>query len=235
MARASGGPNGRPSTAPSPGTMRAFKVVAAAVVLSLMALVVWAVWVAGRPASAPPAPSFDRFRDPWASAMAKAGVDATFPAGPVGLADLVPSGRTPFDATFTAQEISALLNVYRHSEAVPGQSVVVDSVAVTFPSDDTARLAGVILADGSRYSAVASGPVRYVGGSITSTGLTALTVEGFAVGDSRRTQASEAMLDYFNAYLDAAPGLSVESARIVDGALLVTGFAPASITNPPAP
>ncbi|MDZ4169674.1 MAG: hypothetical protein U1E26_08465 [Coriobacteriia bacterium] len=215
--------------------MRVFKIVTALVVLALVVLVGWALWVGTRQDAAPPAPSFDRFRSPWESAMAKAGVEATFPAGPAKLTELIPSGRRAFEATFTAQEISALLNVYRHSEDVAGADVQVDAVGVTFSSPAQVELAGSILTGGSRYTAVAKGPARYAGRRITSTGLSALTVEGFAVGGQRRDQAGAALVEYFNAYLDAAPGLSVGSAEIVDGGVVVTGFAPASIQNPSSP
>jgi hypothetical protein len=40
------------------------------------------------------------------------------------------------------------------------------------------------------------------------------------------------LVQYFNAYLGAAPGLSIEAATIEGGAVSVRGFAPVSLANP---
>ncbi len=44
--------------------------------------------------------------------------------------------------------------------------------------------------------------------------------------------AGDALIDYFNAYLAAAPGLTIESASIGADGVSVTGTAPDSITFP---
>lgn len=181
---------------------------------------------------APPAPSFDRFKPAWSSAMEKAGVEATFPVGPVSLVDLTASGRRPFEATFSAEEVTALLNVYRFEPDTGGQDIAIDSVVVEFPSSGQAGLTADVVLDGSGYSAVAEGPVSYAAGRIVIDGLSALTVEGFSVGGDRRVQAEQALVQYFNGYLAGAPGLSIEAATVEDGAVSVRGFAPTSLANP---
>lgn len=226
----------RPASAstggPSPRALRNFKIIAASVVVALLAVVVWAVSVGTRPAPPRVEPRFDRFESAWSSAMAKAGVEATFPIGPVELTRLTPSGRRAFDATFTADEVAALLSVYPYIRELSGEEVSVDSVGLTLRPHGEFSLEAAIVTGGTRYQAVARGSAAYEAGRIVSQGLSALTVEGFNIGGTRRQQASAALVDYFNAYLAAAPGLTVESAEVVDGAVAVDGFAPVSLRNP---
>lgn len=222
----------RSSASPSPRAMRVFKLTAGLVSVGLLGLVVWAVWMGTRPTTAPPPPPFERFRPAWSSAMARAGVEATFPDAPVELAELTPGGRRAFEATFTAEEITALLNVYRHKDRISGSDVVVDSVAVSFPSAGHVRLSGAIVSGGSRYYIAAEGTASYNAGRIESVGLSKFEAEGFDIGGARKRQAERALVQYFNAFLDAAPGLTIERAAILDGALAVEGFAPVSLANP---
>jgi hypothetical protein len=218
---------------PSPRQMRAFKVIALLVALFFIGLVAWALWTASRPSSAPPTPPFDRFEAGWTSAMAKAGVEATFPAGPVRLENVQHSGRRPFEATFTAEEISALLGVYRYETTISGTEVALRSARASFPSAGTVELNGTLLTGGSAYQAQASAPITYSSGEIRTTGLTSLVVEGFTIGGDRRRQAQDALLEYFNRYLDAAPGLAVDSAEAIEGGVRVVGFAPTKVVHLP--
>ena len=164
--------------------------------------------------------------------MAKAGVEATFPAGPVDLTQVSPSGSEPFEATFTAEEITALLNVYRYEADLSGQSVSFTRAQAAFPKPGVGALAGTLSAQGSNYSAEIAGPVTYAATGIDSPGATSLKVEGFNVGGARRRQASDAVIAYLNLYLRAAPGLTIEDARIVADGVYVKGSAPTRLEHP---
>jgi len=207
-------------------------VVALVALAALIALVVWAVGVSNRPAPRAEPPRFDRFERAWSSAMAKAGVEATFPAGPVEVTTVVATGRVPFEATFTAEEMTALVNVYPFTTDIAGQTISLGNPEVGFPAAGVGTLAGSLETGGSRYDAVITAPVTWGLSGIESPGATELTVEGFSVGGDRRRQATTALIEYLNAYVVAAPGLSVDGAEIVDGGVRVSGFAPASIEHP---
>jgi hypothetical protein len=207
-------------------------LVAAAVIAGLTALVVWAVRVSHTAPPVAEAPAFTRFKPAWASAMAKAGVEATFPVAAVDLTQVIARGRVPFEATFTAEEVTALLNVYRYRADLAGQQVSFLEPVVAFPEAGTGSLGGRLQAADSVYSASITGPVVYTATGIDSSGATELTVEGFSVGGERRAQATDAVIAYLNLYVHDAPGLTVESAQIVDGGLHVKGSAPARLEHP---
>jgi len=203
------------------------------IVAGLAGLIAWATTVSNRPAPAVrKGPGFERFEPGWTSAMAKAGVEATFPPAPVELTEVVPTGRQPFEATFTAEEITALLNVYTYDSDLAGQGASLSEAAASFPAPGVGALRGALSASGSTYEAAIEGPVEYSAKGIDSPGATSLTVEGFNVGGERRQQASDAVVAYLNMYLRAAPGLTVESAEIVEGGLRVKGAAPARLEHP---
>jgi hypothetical protein len=164
--------------------------------------------------------------------MAKAGVEATFPAGPVDITQVSPSGSVPFEATFTAEEITALLNVYRYQADLTGQSVSFTRASAAFPRPGVGALSGTLSAGGSNYSAEIEGPVTYTATGIDSPGATSLKVEGFNVGGERRRQASDAVISYLNLYVRAAPGLTIEDARVVADGVYVKGSAPALLEHP---
>jgi len=208
-------------------------VVVLLAVAGIVGLIVWAVVTSDRAAPVShPEPSFESYEPGWTSAMAKAGVEATFPGGPVELTEVRPTGRRPFEATFTAEEITALLNVYRFEADLGGQSVSISDATAEFPAPGVGALSGTLSAGGSTYSAAIEGPLVHTAKGIDSPGATSLTVEGFGVGGERRRQATEAMVAYLNRYLMAAPGLTVQSARILEGGLQVSGTAPASLEHP---
>jgi hypothetical protein len=223
-----------PPTAQPAVSRRAVWVLGAVGVVfavGMIVLVVWAISSRGEPTAAP-APSFDRFRSDWSSAMRKAGVEATFPAGPVEITEVRGTGRTPFEAEFTADEISALLNVYLYRIEEGGQEVALSDVSVAFPSQGVGSIEARLVYDGAPYDAFASAPLTYSAKGISSPGLTSLNVEGFSVGGARRKQAGDALLGYLNSYLNAAPGLTVQQAQIVPGGLEVKGTAPAQLEHP---
>jgi hypothetical protein len=218
----------------SPGLSNRATWVILAVVFVVLAgvvgLIVWAVSSSG--SASAPRPGFERFEPAWQSAMAKASVEATFPAGPVDLTQVRATGSQPFEATFTAEEISALVSVYRFEMTVSGEKVALGDAEIGFPEDGIGELDAELYARGSRYRAKATAPVTYVDGEITSPGLSSLRVEGFSVGGNNREMASEGIFLYLNRYLAAAPGLVVEEARIVEGGLVVTGTAPERLEHP---
>lgn len=208
-------------------------VVALLLLAGLAALVVWAVMSTRGDAPTPtPAPTFDRFETAWRSAMAKAGVEATFPAGPVDLSSLRVTGSRSFEATFTAEEITALLNVYPYAPESQAESFGLDDVEVGFPAEGVGALSGTLTTGDSTYDARIEGPIAYLATGIDSPGATSLVVEGFTVGGDRRAQATEAVVAYLNTYVRAAPGLVLERAAIVQGGVSVKGSAPQRIENP---
>lgn len=218
-----------PTAASSKRAVRTLAAIGIVTAIAMLALVGWAIWTASRAPAPPPAPRFDRYRPAWESAMSKAAVEATFPAEPVRFAQLRYSGRHSFEATFTADEISALLSVYRHQVKMQGEEVELGSASVEFPTAGRVELTGLLLTGGSSYQAQVAAPVSFRMGNIRTPGLTSLVVEGFTVRGSRREQAERLLVEYFNRYIDAAPGLSVDSAAVVDGGLRVRGFAADSL------
>lgn len=209
--------------------------IAGVVAIALVAAIAWAVRPARSPSPTAPVPGDSAratIESAWASALAKAGVEATFPAGPVDVTAVEPLGRHQFEATFSAAEVSALVNVYRYQVEFRDAVIEVEDVAIEFPADDTVAIRGEVILDGTRYSASAEAPVTYNAKGLSSPGLTSLRVAGFTADEARRRAAGEALLAYFNLYLWDAPGLTLDSARIANGQLDVRGVAPDSLVNP---
>lgn len=204
-------------------------VAVGAVALIVAGAIVWAVLDSGSQPTTAGRSTFADLEPAWASAMRKADVEATFPAAPVQVEAVTTTGRQPFEATFTAEEMSALLAVYRFEAEMPA---TLSSVRVAFPDDGVAEITARIRLQGATYEGVATMPLEYSVKGIDSPGLTALTVDGFKVTGEQRRQASDALLAYLNGYLRAVPGLTVEQARITAGGLVVKGMAPVRIENP---
>ncbi|MFU8890905.1 MAG: hypothetical protein ACNA76_04490 [Anaerosomatales bacterium] len=221
----------KPSAALSQRATWIIIAVSFVVIVGLVGLVFWAITSSGGGSSAP-RPGFERYEGAWASAMAKASVEATFPAGPVDVTAVRVTGSQPLEATFTGEEMAALLSVYRYRATVAGQSFALRDVSVEFPEPGVTALRLTLDTGGSSYKARAEAPLAYERGSITSPGLTSLRVEGFSVGGSRRQQAGDGILDYLNEFLDATPGLNVDEARITADGLEVRGTVPESIEHP---
>jgi hypothetical protein len=205
--------------------------MAAAIIVAggLTAIVVWSLTrpaprtLTGREALMP-------YRDAWASAMRKAAVDATLPAGPTDVTALGTTGSHRFETTFTAEEITALVTVYTYNPS--GQAIALDRVSVQFPGAGQAMLSGTASINGSSYSAEIAGPAGFVGGFIVAAGPLKVSVEGFPIGGERGRQAADAVIAYLNEFLDVAPGLSVSTAEITADGLHVTGNAPDALVNP---
>jgi hypothetical protein len=202
-------------------------IVAAVIVIgALVGVVVWALGRGAHPAD------FSAYKPGFDSAMVKAGTSATFPGAPVELSGVSATGSHPFDATFTAEEVTALVNVFPWTTDIQGTSVAVSGVTVGFPSAGTANLDAVVKVNGSSYSGTLEGPVEYQSGAIASTGATKVVAEGFTVSGDRASQATNMLLVYLNAYLKAAPGLKVDKAAVTADGVTVSGTAPDSLTLP---
>jgi hypothetical protein len=202
-------------------------IVSAVIVVGVLAgVVVWALGRGARPAD------FSAYKPGFDSAMTKAGTKAAFPGAPVELSGVSATGSHPFEATFSADEITSLVNVFKWTTDIQGTPVAVSGVTVGFPSAGTASLDAVVKLNGSSYSGTLEGPVEYQSGTITSTGATKVVAEGFTVSGDRATQATNMLLVYLNAYLRAAPGLKVDKAAVTADGVTVSGTAPDSLTLP---
>lgn len=193
------------------------------------------VWAMNRntAGSAPSGPVFEDYRGPWESAMAKAGVTATFPAGPVELETVVPSGRHPFSATFTGEEVGALILVYPYASDALGTDFEISDIEIGFPRVGVASMSAIIIVDNTSYDALVEAPASIDAGVLNLSASGAkVSAAGFSVGGKRRAQALDGLEGYLTDLLDAAPGLDVESARVVEGGAIVEGFAPTSIEHP---
>lgn len=229
-ATSEGPPPASPRRAPA---RRGLVVLVVAVVLVLAAVAGVSVWAVLRSKEAPVSPTvapFTRYETAWSSALGKAGTEAEFPDAPVDVTALRVTGRRPFEATLSAEEVTALMNVYRYEG--DSQQFVFDDAQIAFPEDGVMRIDTTIVVDNTRYSARAVMPLTYDPKGVHSPGITSLSVEGFGVGGERKRQASDAVLAYLNGYLHAVPGLTLDAARIEQGQVRVSGTAPVRIENP---
>jgi hypothetical protein len=200
--------------------------IALLVVGALSGVVVWALGRGAKTAD------FSSYRPGFESAMAKAKTRATFPGTSVELADVTAAGSHHFEDTFTAEEITALANVFLWTTSIQQTSVDVSGVTVGFPSAGTASLHARVKVNGSSYSGTLVGPVAYEAGAITSPGATKVVAEGIPVGGDKAKQATDMLLLYLNAYLEAAPGLRVDTAQVTGDGVHVSGTAPDSLSLP---
>jgi len=204
-------------------------LVALLVIGAFTGLIVWAL---GRNASKSTGVSFESRRAAYESAMKKAGVDAPFPPEPVELTGLTPTGDHPFKATFTAEELSALINAFTYVPDAGGSSVSISRVDLSLPGDGVVKLSARVAVDGNAYSGSVAGPVEYGLGEITTAGDVKVVAEGIPISGDRADQATTALLAYVNEYLDAAPGLSVYKAQVTSEGIVVEGSAPDSLKLP---
>lgn len=203
-------------------------VVALAVVAGIVWLVLWSLRGAARVDSQ----TIEGQRSAWESAMAKASVEATFPGGPVDLEQVRATGAHPFSATFTAEEIDALLAIYRYTRRRQGRDVSLDRASVLLPEPGRAAIRGRIVIDGSSYTAKASGPVRWADGVVVDASSATVSVEGFELTGDRKAAALDAIEGYLDGLLAAAPGLVVREATVTSDGLSVRGTAPARLAHP---
>jgi hypothetical protein len=222
----------------APRRDRSLAIGLAALVAVVLVLGGLAVWFVLRPASDMAGPTagagdFEQYREAYESAVAKAGVEATFPPEPVALDKLEAEGSHPFEALFTAEEATALLAMHPLIATVEGSQVSLIEPELLFAEGAAMTIGGRILADGRRFRAQIEGPVGFDPDSgVTSPGATEAKVEGFSANESQRSQATDLVLDYGNEYLDAAPGLSVESVTIDSDGVTVAGQAPDRLLTP---
>jgi hypothetical protein len=168
---------------------------------------------------------------PFASAMKKAGVKSPdAPASPVDLASINAVGSHQFDATFTFDELAALMNAFPHTVSAGGTEVSLTNVALASGGGNAVDLRGKVSGGGNSYSGRVTGPVAVQAGQIVTTGQLAITAEGFNLGGSQAEQATQLLLSYANGYLAAAPGLKVGTALVTADGVVVTGTAPNSIS-----
>lgn len=192
------------------------------------------MWSAGRGSSAPPAVvDYEAYRASWESAMAKAGVEATFPVSPVYVEEVQASGLQSLSATFTADEVTALVVMYRFDYPVDGGFVSLIRPSVSFPSPGWVSVSGRLAYQGSSYAIQASAPASMHQGRLElDTGSAELVAEGFNVDGERRDQAMRMVGTYVEAFVEGAPRLRIERAEVVEGGVRVVGTAPKRLMNP---
>ena len=224
--------------APGPDRKRKHTGAIVAIVLSVIAIAligvgVWLVVSAKSNSANASRMSAAATQSAFASAMKKAGVTAAYPtSAPVELTTVKSTGSHPFSATFTPDELAALISTFSYTADVAGMQIAIPSATVRFPSPGVASLDARVKANGGDYSGSVTIPVAYANGSVTSGGATDLTVEGIPANSAQKAQVTDALVLYANSVLHAAPGLAVDSAAITADGLSVTGSAPDSITYP---
>ena len=202
----------------------------AVVVVFLLMLVAVVFWALNR--SGPSTQDGPALRTAYESAMRKAGVQASYPPEPVDLTSIVASGKHPFSATFTAEELGALLSTFRYSASIDGTTIVLRRTSLRIPADDTVSLDASVDVEGSTYSMSIDGPVSFVDGAVKSPNATRVTASGISLNAGQRAQATRAVVSYVNSYLEAAPGLDIESVTLTTAGAAVTGTAPDRIEFP---
>lgn len=166
------------------------------------------------------------------SAMKKAGVNAAYPGTTVALTDIKPTGSHPFSATFTAGEVAALFNTFPYESDIAGTRVSLQRVTLAIPASGSVQIDAAVTANSGTYSGSVELPLTFAGGSVDSPGATSLSVEGIPGSSGQKAQVTGALVSYFNAYLSAAPGLTIESATLTADGVTVTGTAPDSLAYP---
>lgn len=215
----------------SRGRAWAIALLVAGIVALLVAGTVWLIRLTAEPVAS----QAELRRAAYDSAMRKAGVDATMPPEPVDLRLIETFGSHSFEATFTAEEIAALLNTYPFTSTMQGATVSLEAVRLAFDDPGVVSMRGRLSAGDRSFSARLTAPASWSATGLSSTGVTELRVSGIEPDAEQTAQASAAVVAYFNELIRAAPGLVVREAAIVEGGLAVSGDAPDTITHPPAP
>jgi len=171
-------------------------------------------------------------RSAFESAMHKASVAAAYPGGPVALTSVTASGSHRFSATFTPAEVAAILNTLTFESDSAGIQISLRNVTLGVPEPGTARLSAAVTANGGTYAGSVTLPLSYAGGQVSSSGATDLSIEGISGNAGQKAQVSTALVRFFNAYLAAAPGLTIDTASIGADGVTVTGSAPDSLSYP---
>lgn len=166
----------------------------------------------------------------FASAMRKAGVRApTAPKSPVDLTSLKTAGEHPFQATFTPDELAALLRAFSYTPT-SGMSMRLNVQSLSQTGGGNLRLTGDVTASGTSYGGWIEGPVSFTNGKIVSAGAFTANTGGLTIQGSQAAQAAGVLVGYLNDYIAAAPGLTVGSAAVTADGIHVTGTAPDSIS-----
>jgi hypothetical protein len=208
--------------------------IAAAIVLALLIAMaaLGAYFILGQPAKVTPA---EKVRTPevqsaFSSAMKKAKVSAPqAPTTPIEITTVKPIGKHLFEATFSYEELTALLAAFSHASK-SAQKAGASVTSVERADDGDIRVSGQFSMSGMSYTGAIEGPAKYSGGKIAADGKVSATMNGFPVPGSQAEQAATLLIRYLNGYLAAAPGLKVDSAEIAEGGIRVTGSAPDTIS-----
>ena len=228
-------PKAPPATAtaaPKPPRKRGWiiAVVIAVIVLVILGVVAWFGlhrWQQAQVISTfTPAQQTSAF----ASAMRKAGVKApAAPASPVELTSVRPVGSHTFAATFTPDEITALLDAFSHSVQVGGTRLSIANARFQLVNGDPS-LAGRISAGSTSYTGSATGMVTYGSGKVSAPEALQVEAEGLTLGGKQAAGATSLLLAYVNGYLRAAPGLKIDAAEVTPEGIHAAGVAPDSIS-----
>ena len=231
-------PSAPPRTAtaapvPSPkrgrGCLIAGVLAVVVVLFALGGFVWWSVLRPGAGASGGSAVGSAADASAFASAMRKAGVKAPpDPKSPVDLVSLKTTGSHPFQATFTPDELAALVRAFSYTPTT-GMRVHLDVQSIS-QTGSNLRLTGDVTASGTSYSGWIEGPVSFSNGKIVPTGAFIANTSGLSIGGGQAAQAAGALIGYLNQYIAAAPGLTVGSATVTADGVHVTGTAPESIS-----
>ena len=162
--------------------------------------------------------------------MRKAGVSAHEPPSPVALTAVTPTGSHSIDATFTGDELAALMNSFTYQATVQGMALSLSWVKISVGDGATLSLSGQVKTSDNAYSGTVSAPVAFTGGKVVLTGTPSVNAEGLPIGGAQAQQATAAVLEYANDYIGATPGLRIESAEVTPAGVHVKGTAPNSIS-----
>ncbi|MBI5230722.1 MAG: hypothetical protein HY876_01005, partial [Coriobacteriales bacterium] len=121
-------------------TPRRGGLIALAILLVVVVAVAVGTVLLVRLTSTPEEGSTEPYREAWASAMRKAGVDATLPPSPTELTAYRGVGGHPFEATFTGEEATALLAIYPFTYREGSTTALLRDPRLTFPKTGTIRI-----------------------------------------------------------------------------------------------
>ena len=208
-------------------------IVIAAVAIALLAVVGYLVTVALSASSATRATTSPAAVAAFNSAMRKADVKAQPPTEPVAIERSVQAnGSHPFSATFTPEEIAALINNFPYASSLAGVNIELAGVTLAIPEPGSVKLSAQVSVNGGTHAGTVTAPVTFANGLIMSPGATQVTVDGVPTSGAQKTQVSDALVRYFNAYLSAAPGLHIDTASVGADGITVRGIAPDTLVYP---
>jgi len=201
-------------------------VAIAIVLIALAALVAFFWWQAQQPAPV----AHPLVNSAVESALRKAHVSAPpIPATTIDLTQIRATGSHHFDATFTYDELVALLSTFTYlPRSTRGVTFTVNSI--TQADTGEIKLYGDIASRGMSLRGWIQGPVKFADGKIAPNGDFVANTNGLTVKGSQALRTALIAITYLNAYLRAAPGLKIQSATITSGGIHVVGTAPDRIS-----